>query len=37
MRADGTYQRIADKYSRMKVEPIANELRLRFAEPVWEW
>lgn len=37
VKADGTYARIADKYSRTKVEPIANELRLRFAQPVWDW
>lgn len=37
VKADGTYARIADRYSRMKVEPIANELRLRFAQPVWDW
>jgi polar amino acid transport system substrate-binding protein len=37
VKQDGTYARIADRYSRMKVEPIANELRRRFAEPVWDW
>jgi polar amino acid transport system substrate-binding protein len=37
MKADGSYERIAERYSRMKVEPIANELRLRFAQPVWDW
>lgn len=37
MKQDGTYARIADQYSRLKVEPIANELRQRFAQPVWDW
>lgn len=36
VKQDGTYARILDKYSRMRVEPIPNELRRRFAEPVWE-
>ena len=35
VKADGTYQRIADQYNRMKVVPIPDDLRRRFSEPVW--
>ncbi len=36
VKADGTYQRIADDYSRLKIVPIPDELRRRFSQPVWE-
>jgi len=36
VKADGTYQRIADQYNRLKVEPIPDDMRLRFSQPVWE-
>jgi polar amino acid transport system substrate-binding protein len=36
MRADGTWQRIADPYQRLKVLPIPDDLRRRFGQPVWE-
>lgn len=36
VKADGTYQRIADEYNRLKVVPIPDELRRRFSQPVWE-
>jgi len=35
VKADGTYQRIADQYNRLKIEPIPDELRRRFSQPVW--
>jgi polar amino acid transport system substrate-binding protein len=35
MQADGSYRRIADQYNRMKIVPIADDLRRRFGEPVW--
>ena len=35
VKADGTYQRIADQYNRMKVVPVPDDLRRRFSEPVW--
>jgi polar amino acid transport system substrate-binding protein len=35
VKADGTYQRIADQYNRMKIVPIPDDLRRRFSEPVW--
>ena len=37
MKADGTYQRIADRYNRMKILPIPDDLRRRFSEPVWDY
>lgn len=36
VKADGTYQRIADEYNRLKIVPIPDEMRLRFSQPVWE-
>ena len=36
VQADGTYQRIADEYNRMKIVPIPDEMRRRFSQPVWE-
>jgi polar amino acid transport system substrate-binding protein len=36
VKADGTYQRIADEYNRMKILPIPDDLRRRFSQPVWE-
>ena len=36
VKADGTYQRIADDYNRMKIVPIPDEMRRRFSQPVWE-
>lgn len=36
VKADGTYQRIADEYHRMKIVPIPDEMRRRFSQPVWE-
>jgi polar amino acid transport system substrate-binding protein len=36
VKADGTYQRIADQYLRLQIEPIPDELRRRFSQPVWE-
>ncbi|MBN8454595.1 transporter substrate-binding domain-containing protein [Accumulibacter sp.] len=36
MKADGSYQRIVDEYSRLQITPIPDELRRRFAQPVWE-
>jgi polar amino acid transport system substrate-binding protein len=37
VKADGTYQRIADRYNRMKIVPIPDDLRRRFSEPVWTY
>jgi hypothetical protein len=37
VKADGTYQRIADQYNRMKIVPIPDDLRRRFSEPVWSY
>ncbi|HRD92542.1 MAG TPA: transporter substrate-binding domain-containing protein [Accumulibacter sp.] len=36
VKADGTYQRIADQYNRMKIVPIPDDLRRRFSQPVWQ-
>jgi polar amino acid transport system substrate-binding protein len=36
VKADGTYQRIADEYSRLKIAPIPDDMRRRFGQPVWE-
>lgn len=36
VKADGTYQRIADEYNRLKIVPVPDEMRLRFSQPVWE-
>ena len=36
IKADGTYQRIADQYNRLKIEPIPDDKRRRFSQPVWE-
>ena len=36
VKADGTYQRIIDDYSRLKIVPILDETRRRFSQPVWE-
>ncbi|MBE2257400.1 MAG: hypothetical protein IAE88_00990, partial [Rhodobacteraceae bacterium] len=36
VKADGTYQRIADQYNRLKIEPIPDDMRRRFSQPVWE-
>ena len=36
VRADGTYQRIVDEYSRLKIVPIPDDMRRRFGQPVWE-
>lgn len=36
MQADGSYQRIVDEYGRLQIRPIPDELRRRFAQPVWE-
>jgi len=35
VKADGTYQRIADQYNRLKIEPIPDDLRRRLSQPVW--
>ena len=36
VRADGTYQRIVDEYSRLKIVPSPDDMRRRFGQPVWE-
>ncbi len=36
MQAEGRYQRIVEEYSRLQITPIPDELRRRFAQPVWE-
>jgi len=36
VKADGSYQRIVDEYSRLKIVPIPDEMRRRFSQPVWE-
>ena len=36
VKADGTYQRIVEEYNRLKVVPIADEMRRRFGQPIWE-
>ncbi len=36
VKADGTWQRIADDYNRLKIVPIPDDMRRRFSQPVWE-
>lgn len=37
MKADGSYQRIVQKYNRLRVIPVPDDLRRRMPDPIWNY